>query len=216
VVYDRRIDDKILNFEASGALMKASLVMRDREADSWWSIMTSTAVGGQLAGNELTELPLGEKTTWKEWVAGHPDTVVLSVDGREHEEFNPYADYFSSQETFRDLRIDDKRLAAKEPVYSFWIDGEPYAAPHSAFSGGRLFDLAGSEARVFLYRGKEPEFFASSQGFLVPRAIDLTGKEPGELLETLSAPAGQARPLEGFDTFWYTWIAVNHDSKLLR
>jgi hypothetical protein len=196
--------------------MKASLVMRDRETDSWWSIMTSTAVGGQLEGTELTELPLGEKTTWKEWVAGHPDTLVLSVNGREHEEINPYADYFSSEKTFRDLPVDDKRLAAKEPVYSFWVDGEPYAAPHGAFSGGRFFDLPDSDARVFLYRGNESEFFASSQGFLVPRSIDLDGKQPAELLEALSAPTGQARPLEGFDTFWYNWVTVHHDSKLLR
>jgi hypothetical protein len=196
--------------------MQASLVMRDRETDSWWSIMTSTAVGGQLEGTELIELPLGQKTTWKEWLAGHPDTLVLSVDGREHEEFNPYADYFSSEKTFRELPIDDKRLAAKEPVYSFWVDGEPYAAPHNAFSGGRLFDLPDRSARVFLYRENESEFLASSQGFLVPRSIDLEGKRPTELLESFAAPTGPARPLEGFDTFWYNWIAVHHDSKLLR
>ena len=30
--------------------MDASLVMRDRETDSWWSIMTSDAIGGELDG----------------------------------------------------------------------------------------------------------------------------------------------------------------------
>ena len=40
--------DEELNFEASGALLDASLVMRDRETDSWWSIMTSDAIGGDL------------------------------------------------------------------------------------------------------------------------------------------------------------------------
>ncbi len=47
--------------------MEASLVMRDRETDSWWSIMTSTAIGGAMAGADLVELPLGEKTTWRSW-----------------------------------------------------------------------------------------------------------------------------------------------------
>ena len=28
--------------------MKASLIMRDRETDSWWSIVTGDAIGGEL------------------------------------------------------------------------------------------------------------------------------------------------------------------------
>ena len=85
MVYGRKHGDQELNFEASGALLDASLVMRDRETDSWWSIMTSDAIGGELEGDELEELPLGEKSTWKDWVARHPQTLVLSVEGREHD-----------------------------------------------------------------------------------------------------------------------------------
>ena len=61
MVYGRKVGERELNFEASGALMSASLVMRDRETDSWWSIMTSDAIGGQLDGADLEELPYGEK-----------------------------------------------------------------------------------------------------------------------------------------------------------
>jgi hypothetical protein len=43
--------------------MQATLVLRDRETDSWWSIMTSDAIGGELDGTDLEELPFGEKTT---------------------------------------------------------------------------------------------------------------------------------------------------------
>ncbi len=64
--------------------MKASLVMRDRETDSWWSIMTSSAIGGALQGTELDELPIGEKTTWADWRRRYPATLVLSVDGGQH------------------------------------------------------------------------------------------------------------------------------------
>ena len=71
-MYDRKIANRELSFEASGALKKATLVMRDRETDSWWSIMTSNAIGGELEGAELVELPVGEKTTWGAWRARHP------------------------------------------------------------------------------------------------------------------------------------------------
>ena len=56
-MYDRELGDRLLSFEASGALWQASLVMRDRETDSWWSIMTSEAIGGELDGADLVELP---------------------------------------------------------------------------------------------------------------------------------------------------------------
>ena len=45
--------------------MKASLVMRDRETDSWWSIMTSTAIGGALQGAELVANSVEERAPMK-------------------------------------------------------------------------------------------------------------------------------------------------------
>ena len=44
MVYDRQYDDETLSFEASGALKDGALVMRDRETDSWWSIMAAEAI----------------------------------------------------------------------------------------------------------------------------------------------------------------------------
>ena len=65
MVYGRTVGERTLDLEPSGALLSASLVMRDRQTDSWWSIMTSKAIGGPLEGTALPELPVGEKTTWK-------------------------------------------------------------------------------------------------------------------------------------------------------
>ncbi len=93
--------------------------MRDRETDSWWSIMTSTAIGGELEGEQLVELPISEKATWGDWSARYPDTLVLSIDGEEHVPENRYDNYFASDGTFRDLEIDDNRLPPKAPIFSF-------------------------------------------------------------------------------------------------
>ncbi len=64
--------------------------MRDRETDSWWSIMTSRAIGGPLDGAQLVELPVSTKSTWGQWRRAHPRTLVLSVDGVEYVESNPF------------------------------------------------------------------------------------------------------------------------------
>ncbi len=81
-MYDRNYDGKTLDFEPSGGLMNASLVMQDKQTDTYWSIMSGKAEAGALAGTALVELPVSEKVTWAEWSARHPDTLVLSVTRR--------------------------------------------------------------------------------------------------------------------------------------
>ena len=210
-MYDRGYGDSRLNFEASGALWQASLVMRDRETDSWWSIMTSRAIGGELEGADLVELPYGEKTTWGEWRARYPDSLVLSVGGRQHEAFNPYEEYFAGDRTYGGLQIEDRRLAPKEPIYGFFLSGRPYVVPHAAVEGRRLFEVDGTV--LLVDRRPGAEMFASTRAWRVPAESGdaVSGLSPDEPPET----AGFA-PLSGIDTFWYTWAAVNEGSEILR
>jgi hypothetical protein len=215
VVYGRTVGDTILEFEASGALMSASLVMRDRQTDSWWSIMTSDAIGGPLEGTDLRELPVGEKTTWGKWRRRHPETLVLSVDGAEHVDSNPYDRYFGSDETFRNLRVADDRLPAKAPIYSFWLEGKPWAAPHEAFAGGRAFAVADESKRLLLYRRPKAAIYESSEAWLVDAEVAAQAP-PRRLAERLREGQVAGEPIAGFDTFWYTWVAVQQDTGLMR
>ena len=209
-MYDREFGDRKLNFEASGALWQASLVMRDRETDSWWSIMTSRSIGGELDGAELVELPFGEKSTWSDWRARYPDSLVLSVEGRQHEPVNHYDDYFANDRTFRGLEIDDRRLEAKEPIFAFFLDGEPYAVRHTAVQGRRLLQSAAG-VRLLLYRPPGAEMFATTRAWRVPAGADGEALPADGELE-----AAGFTPLEGIDTFWYNWAAVNEGSEILR
>ena len=99
-MYGREYNGNVLNFEASGGLIHASLVMQDQETDTYWSLMKGRAIGGRLKGTELEELAVGKKARWKDWVEEHPDTLVLSVAGNEDLPFNPYSDYLESSKTF--------------------------------------------------------------------------------------------------------------------
>lgn len=217
-MYGRSYEGKTLNFEASGALRDAALVMRDRETDSWWSIMTADAIGGPLEGSVLEELPIGEKTTWGEWRASHPDSLVLSVDGTEHDSSNPYENYFTSDRTFRGAEVDDDRLAAKAPIYSFQRGGTAYAAPHDAIAGGALFPAGDGEV-FFLRRDPGASVFASSDAWVLSaeRAEKLASAQAAAAWIASGAGdfAADASRLTGFDTYWYTWAAVHPETVIL-
>ena len=212
-MYDRRNGEQELQFEASGALERASLVMRDVETDSWWSIMSSEAIGGELEGAALRELDVSRKAQWKDWVAEHPETLVLSIEGTEHVENDPYANYFTGEETFRGVTVDDDRLPAKEPIYATWWDGDPVAVAHTTVESGHV-EFVGDSALVF-WRAPEASVFASTETAVVARK-DAEGRDARQILDAVAAGSIERRgTLEGFDTYWYTWVNVNRDSRLV-
>ncbi len=214
-MYGREYGDRELRFEASGGLIHASLVMQDKETDSYWSIMDGTALAGDFKGTRLRELPLGTKTQWKNWVAAHPDTLVLSVDGTEHIERNPYEDYFADDKSFRGTSAADDRLPTKASIYAFQRHGDAYAAPFSAIEDGAVFDLG--DEQVFLYRPQGVAIFYSTLAFVAPKPgfEQRDGAWHHAASDSRFDPAAATfagaglDALDGFDTFWFNW-SMNH------
>lgn len=228
-MYSREISGTTYTFEASGGLFHASLVMRDRETDSWWSILTNEAIHGPADGETLRPLPGAVKTTFGDWRTRHPDTLVLSVDGAEHRPDSPYDEYFESADGFRDIATTDDRLADKAHVFTFRWKDRPHAVPHAAFDdGGALLDLD-DRHQVFLYRRGDDSHYRGTTAFIVPASRRLV--RDGDRWELRSgdgrsvtfdpetrrfdAPVSILRPLSGFDTFWYIWSLTNPETELL-
>ncbi len=215
-MYDRRIGDHELSFEPSGALEMASLVMRDRETDSWWSMMQSRAIGGELAGTHLQELPVGEKATWAAWRARYPNTLVLSIDSLEHVDSNPYDSYFADERTFRGIEVEDDRLAPKAPVYGFRIDGGPFAIAHDRIEGGLVVEVDGLPGkRLLFYRPAGASVYRSTVAVSLPVDAVVEGDLTDLVARIGEGTLDGAERLDGFDTFWYTWVLANPSTRLL-
>ena len=207
--------------------MHAALVMRDQETDTYWSIMTGDAIAGDLKGTRLEELPLGEKAQWKDWVARHPDTVVLSVGGQQHIESNPYDHYFASDSGFRGTSASDPRLDTKDAIYSFHLDGKPYAVPFTAYEDGAVFRVGRQD--ILLYRPRGVAIYYSTLAFRAPegefmrRASGWHHRSSGARLvaegKAFTAPDGSQAAVsrvDGFDTFWYMWSLTNPSTEILK
>ena len=133
-MYSRRLDEKVLTFGVSGKLWRNALVMYDHETGSLWSHFTGECIEGRLNGRELERIRSIPRVKWGVWKRIHPDTRVLSIDGREDLERDAYEEYHRSDKTglFGNAHKDD-RLGEKPRVIGVW-DATAYAAvPLSSF-----------------------------------------------------------------------------------
>jgi hypothetical protein len=223
-VYNRHYNNEIFTFEPSGGLINASLVMQDKETDTYWSIMTNEAIKGTRKGTKLKKLPTGTKMKWEDWVAKYPETLVLSVNGKEDASFG-YARYFSSNSGFRDIQAKDQRLPDKEAVFAFEFNSQKYAITNEATEGGKFIDLGA--LKIFLYRQESAAIFYSTYAYKTTGTgfalvnnqwIDVDSKcffdtERGTFIGKNNVCPER---LNGYDTFWYTWSLTNPDTKLLK
>ncbi len=57
VVFDRRLEDDVLEFGNTGRLRRFDMVMYDRKTESWWQQFSGEALIGDLTGKVLKPLP---------------------------------------------------------------------------------------------------------------------------------------------------------------
>ncbi len=110
VVFDRRVNGRVLDFGTTGKLRNSNLVMYDRQTESWWQQFVGEAIVGELTGTLLTALPVRVESfaRFKQRVAGGTGdsgdsgaTVLVPNrgSGRSYG-INPYANYDSAARPF--------------------------------------------------------------------------------------------------------------------
>jgi hypothetical protein len=101
IVFDRRLDARVLSFGTTGKLRNSDLVMYDRETESWWQQYVGEALVGTLAGRRLAMLPMRVES-FARFKQRHPNGAVLVPNDPELRDYgrNPYARYDSSAKPF--------------------------------------------------------------------------------------------------------------------
>ena len=96
IVFDRRLDGRVLDFGVSGNLRNSDLVMYDRQTESWWQQFAGEAIVGELTWRRLALLS-SRLESWAEFRARAPMGKVLVPNdpGARDYGVNPYAGYDS-------------------------------------------------------------------------------------------------------------------------
>jgi hypothetical protein len=157
LVFDRRVDGRVLDFGTTGRLRKSDLVMYDRQTESWWQQFTGTGIVGHYAGTKL-EVIASEIVAFEDFAAAYPGGAVLSRDTGHSRPYghNPYRGYDRiDQSPFLFSDPVDKRLPPMERVLSVAANGKHRIYPFAALERTQVInaELAGVPYVVFVKGG---------------------------------------------------------------
>ena len=101
IVYDRRLEGKLLDFGTTGKLRNSDMVMYDRQTESWWQQFIGEGIVGEMTGKQLTTLPsrLESFANFKKRAPGG-EVLITNDAGMRNYGTNPYAGYDSASMPF--------------------------------------------------------------------------------------------------------------------
>jgi hypothetical protein len=245
IVFDRRLDGRVLDFGTTGLLRMSDLVMYDRQTESWWQQFTGRAIVGELNGATLAQVP-AQIVSFAEFSAGHPDGRVLSRETGHARPYgrNPYRGYDdidNSPFLFEDPT--DPRLPPMERVLAVSLGGGHRLYPFALFRERPLIqdEFAGTPVVVMARHGTlsalDAEAITASRTIHSASAFDRrldgatlnftrhgeriidtgTGSSWNLLGQALEGPlvGRQLLALPGGVHFAFAWLAFKPDSEIV-
>ncbi len=246
IVFDRRLEGRVLDFGTTGKLRFSDLVMYDRQTESWWQQVTGEAIIGELTGRRLTFLP-SQIISWELFKQTYPGGKVLNRETGHRRSYgsNPYVGYDdinSSPFLYRGPK--DSRLPPMERVVTVSLGGEDVAYPFSVMEKMRVAnDTVGGRPIVVLHapgvasaldRGSIPDSRDVGTAGVFERTLEgkvLTFKSSGTRFVDAqtastwnllgSATAGplagkRLTPVINGSHFWFSWAVFKPQTRIYK
>jgi len=205
-------------FGSSGFLYRSNKLMYDQETQSLWNQFTGKPVVGKLVGSgiELKTRPV-VITSWKNWLATHPETKVLSLDtgfSRDYTPGQPYSQYFNSPDLMFPALVRRDELKAKDYVFALRSSGVDKAWPVSRFEGGQVInDTAGvldlvliGDAATRTVRAYRADGRTFKKGETLTTLLDQADRVWTVTEDALIGPDNrQLTRLPGHVAYWFAW-----------
>ncbi len=120
IIFDRRVDGRVLDFGVTGKLRKSDMIMYDRQTESWWQQFTGKGIDGEYTGTVLKQIP-ANIVAYGDFRESYPRGLVLSKKTGYSRPYgrNPYKGYDRVGDSpFLFKGKTDGRLPAMERVIS--------------------------------------------------------------------------------------------------
>ena len=224
LLFDRRIDGQVLEFQTSGLLIDSNKVMVDRQTGSLWRQLSGEAIGGPLTGRKLEILPI-ETTTWSAWTAAEPATEILelpdpwlvnSPDGPILASYLYSPDavqpaYYASDALWFPTLGTPGPLRPKDEVIGIAIDGAALAVELGALrqNGPVVLPLGAATVVVVAQPGGAAAYDGTGLGLAAGTRPDVGATPIGADQPAELADGRRLRRLASTQSFWFAWYA-NH------
>lgn len=179
-------------FGVSGLLYQSDLLMYDHQTESLWSQIGMHAVAGPLTGERLTPIFV-EHTTWAEWRAAHPATLVLSTKTGSFRSYerDPYLGYADRPDLMFDTTHFDSRYHPKEWVVGVEINGTAKGYPFKelAKAASPIHDQIGGQRITLRFDTRT-------------RSASVTDAD--------------GKPLPSIMAFWFAWYAFHPKTEIFN
>lgn len=218
------------------SMVGANEVFKDRETGSRWQQASAAAISGPLKGAQLALYPF-IRTTWVEWKAHHPDTLVLKpIPG--YAELMPVMNKLIDQARLgagpapRGAPQPDDRLRPRETVAGLEIRDAARAYPLSALRLVRVVnDQLGSTPVLIVHqpgsdtttafeawrKGRRLRFRPANED--ASQLVDLETKSSWNAYGLcVSGPlkGSQLKPLILVPEFWFAWSEFHPNTNVYR
>ena len=246
IVFDRRLEGRVLDFGTTGKLRKSDLVMYDRQTESWWQQFSGQAIVGEMSGKVLTRIP-ASIVAFEDFKSAYPQAPVLSRRTGHMRPYgkNPYSGYDRiDDQPFLFNQPVDERLPPMERVLNVTVENTHRLYPFSVLKDEPVVNdqVKGVPVVVFSRQGTlsvlDDSVIANSKTIpsatvydrrLDGRALTFELRE-GKIVDTETgsqwnlfgtAVAGQleGKQLEKPDSgvhFAFAWLAFNPESEIYR
>jgi len=223
-VFNRTLNQTVLEFGTSGKLYNSNLVMYDRTSKSLWSQAIGEGIVGKYAGIKLGKIPF-DVALWKDWEQLYPNTKVLSRETGSLRPYgaDPYGDYYTNPDILFPISNKDDRLGLKEVVVGLENGGinkaynlqdiqkQKVINDHINNKSVALFSLYPSMVRVFdpVLNGQTLIFIYDSRNNAF---IDKqTGSQWNFEGKSIEGPlkGNQLLRLPFDEGFWFEWAAFH-------
>ena len=227
-------DGETYTFGSSGFLYRSNKLMYDRQTRTLWNQLTGEPVLGELvsSGIKLELLPV-VLTSWEDWLAQHPDTVVLDVNTgyeRPYYQGAAYGEYFAGDWTMFPVWQRSDLLETKDRIYALQVEDIPKAYPLDLLTEEQVVNdtigmthivLVAGRGDVTVYPGLGQNYSAGgevraylrmdetfSPGPDADTVLDAAGNTWQVIEEALVGPDGEQLPrVNGHLAYWFGWFA---------
>jgi hypothetical protein len=187
--WERRVDDRVLEFGVAGLLYNANFLLYDRATESLWSQLRGDALAGPLAGRRLARVPVRQETL-AAWLERHPDSRVLApASDRIDYRHSPFTGYWVENRIPSRVDATDPRFHAKEVVLGVVRGGKA-----RAYLGSIVTAAGGVVDDEFAGRKVHLEYSSRHASFRYEVPADVEVQE----------------------AYWFAWKAFHPDTEIWR